>query len=179
MVNNKNEVNNKLNVSLRELMKSNIQIRKENRILEKEINNYKKQFFIPIYKKYNNIPQKDYEYYKKRFQSYLSQNSKLLEKILEIQEKNKIAQENVNNLYKKNYHIFKIMERRNRQNAEIEITNEENESIYNSLKEKNELFKKEVKRLENELAEIKNRQNNLNMLKQSEMKKIIDREDII
>ena len=71
------------------------------------------------------------------------------------------------------------MERRNRQNAEIEITNEENESIYNSLKEKNELFKKEVRRLENEYAEIKNKQNNLNILKQSEMKKIIDREDII
>ena len=113
--------NKELNIKRKELILLNIELRKENKILEKEINNYKKQFYnyrnYYNKKNFNNIPGKDFDYFKNKFKSSINDNNIILDKIIEIHENNENLEENVYNLYEKNKNIFKKIENKNRQNA--------------------------------------------------------------
>ena len=179
----KGKEKNKLNVIRNDFLEKNMKLRKENLILEKEINNYKEQFFSNknLYdnKYYKNSLPKKVEYYKNKYHSSIDNNIKLLEQIFKIQEISQTIENNINKICSKNENIFKKVENKNRQNAEIQIINEENEIKYKELKEKNEMFNKDLERLKLELVNIKNKQNNLNILKESNIKQINDFEKII
>ena len=173
----------KLNNLNNALMEINLLIKKENLILERELSNYKTQFinYKSIYNNryYNNISSKEFQNLKSTLQSSLNENDKILKKICKIQEMNNSLNKNIKKLFSKNENFFKKIESINRENAEIQILNEENEKKYNDLKEKNDIFKNEIKRLKFELIQIKNKNNNLKLLKDSNMNKLVDFEEII
>ena len=101
----------KLNKIRRDLLDLNMQLRKGNIILEKEINNYKKHFLdnnnIYNNKYYNSIFPQKLDYYKKKYQSSINNNTEILEQIFNIQETNEILEKNINNIYSKDNNIFK------------------------------------------------------------------------
>ena len=160
---------NKLNNKRSQLMQYNIEIRKENRILEKEINNYIKQFYyqknLNNYLNYNDTSNKIFDKYKTALQSSINNNTNILDKIFKIQEINININNRKNEIYSKHKNVLQQLENYNRQNAEIQILNEENDNQNNELKEKNELFLDEIKRLKFELIEMKNNEKNLKILK--------------
>ena len=133
---------NKLNLQKDNLMEINSQIKLENIILETEINNYKKQYFENeniFNKNYSNFSHKNFDYLnyiKSELKSSISNNSKIIEKIFEIQESNLPLNEKIKKLCLRNENIFKKIEKKNREYAEIQALNEENEKLFNSLKEK-------------------------------------------
>ena len=180
--NKEKNLDDNLNIQRNNLMEINNEIRKENRILETEINKYQKQLLENgnIFKRSNeSLNNKDFNfinYIKNKLKSSLQNNYKIMEKIFEIQENNNNIREKIKKLYIKNDRVFKKIEEKNRVNAEIEIINEENEQQINILKDKNEMFKKKAERLKFELEDIINQQNNLKILKDSELKKLNDNE---
>ena len=121
------------------LMQSNIEIRKENRILETEINNYRKQIFNKIKPSnninYNMIHNKEFDFLKKGLQSMIKDNTNILDQIFRIQQVNQNINKQIKRIYSKNENLFKKLENYNRKNAENEILNEENELKYNQLME--------------------------------------------
>ena len=184
--NNFKDTNEEFNlISTRSLlMQSNIEIRKENRILETEINNYRKQIVFNNIKPSNNINynilhNKEFDFLKKKLQTSIKDNTNILDKIFRIQQVNQNINKQIKRIYSKNENIFKKLEKYNRKNAENEILNEENELKYNQLMENKEIFKNELEKLKFELTGMKNNENNLKLLKNSNLKKISDTEEII
>ena len=177
---NKNIIDN-LNMKRSLLMKSNIRMRKENRILEREINNYQKQFLNHknLYNIYNNIFPKNFHFFKTNLLSSINNNTNILDQIFKSQQINQNIINKIKNIYSRNENIFKKVESINREKAEIQILNEENEKKLNDLKEENELYKDEIQKIKLELIEMKNKNNNLNVLKNSCIKKIQDTEELI
>ena len=115
---NKGKEKNKLNVIRNDLLEKNMKLRKENLILEKEINNYKEQFFSNknLYdnKYYKNSLPKKVEYYKNKYHSSIDNNIKLLEQIFKIQEISQAIENNINKICSKDENIFKKVENKNR-----------------------------------------------------------------
>jgi hypothetical protein len=169
---NKNIIDN-LNMKRSLLMKSNIRMRKENRILEREINNYQKQFLNHknLYNIYNNIFPKNFHFFKTNLLSSINNNTNILDQIFKSQQINQNIINKIKKIYSRNENIFKKVESINREKAEIQILNEENEKKLNDLKEENELYKDEMQKIKLELTEMKYKSNNLNVLKSPYIKK--------
>ena len=120
---NEKIIYNKLKLQKDNLMEINSQIKIENIILETEINNYKKKYFENeniFNKNYSNFSHKNFDYLnyiKSQLKSSISNNSKILEKIFEIQENNLLINEMIKKLSLRNENIFKKIEKKNREYA--------------------------------------------------------------
>ena len=118
-------IKDKLNKERSILMKYNIKMRKENRILESEISNYKKQFLDHknLYNIYINTFPKNVEFLKTKLQMSINNNTKILDLIFKSQQINQNNDNKIKNIYSKNENIFKKVENINREKAEIQILN--------------------------------------------------------
>ena len=123
-----------------DLMKSNIGIRKQNKILETEINNYKNQIYSrkSISKDYFSLLDKNSNKIKSLLQLSIKENTQILDKILKIIESNQNLSEQIKNISSGHKQLFKKVEIFNRKNAEIQILNEENENKLNNLQKMNQ-----------------------------------------
>ena len=184
----KEKINNKikeLSILRSKLMEKNIDIRKENKILEIEINNYKNQIYSRRFdlntSNYNYIQMmnKNFGKNKSLLQNSLIENTKLLEEILKKIEINIDSYNQIINDSLANKQLFKKVENYNRENAENQIINEENENKFNELKNNgNELLKKsEEKNII--LEDLKNKGNNLVLKYDSNLIKLKKAEELI
>jgi hypothetical protein len=131
-----------LKVNRDNIIKAYQKIKRDNRILEVEINNYKKlanQYlnFNDIYNmKYNrNYPQKTIDNYKQSLQNNIQNNCRIIDLISNIQKKNDSLDNKIKILKQKNKIFSQKIEQKNRKDAEIQILNEENEQKLNNLEE--------------------------------------------
>ena len=185
----KEKINNnkikELSILRSKLMEKNIDIRKENKILEIEINNYKNQIYSRRFdlntSNYNYIQMmnKNFGKNKSLLQNSLIENTKLLEEILKKIEINIDSYNQIINDSLANKQLFKKVENYNRENAENQIINEENENKFNELKNNsNELLKKsEEKNII--LEDLKNKGNNLMLKYDSNLIKLKKSEELI
>ena len=160
-------------------------IKKENRILEVEINNYKRlttqylNFGNNYNMKYKNFSQKRANEYMQSLQKVIETKCKAIDSILNIQKQNEALTNKIKNLSQKNNFIFQKIEQRNRKNAEIQILNEENEQkIMNLEDEKNSLVK-DLEKHKIMLMNLKNKEQNLNLLNESNKRLLQDKEEHI
>ena len=178
-----NEEINKLKNLRSELMKTNIDIRVKNKILEVEINNYKKQLYSRKYysnmNNYSPIFDKDFERYKLLFKESLKENTMNLDKILNLLETNIDIYNQIKSDFSTNKLLFKKLENFNRENAENQILNEENEHKLKSLEIFNEeiIRKKEILNLD--LQNWKNKENNSMLQHESAFKKLRETEELM
>ena len=114
------------------LIKAYQKIKKDNRILEVEINNYKK--LVNQYFNHNNNYNNKYRLfnnginnYKKTLNNNIQNNCRIIDLIINILKQNKFLSNKIKSIKKKNRLILQKIEQRNRENAEIQIINEENE----------------------------------------------------
>ena len=178
-----NEEINKLKNLRSELMKTNIDIRVKNKILEVEINNYKKQLYSRKYysnmNNYKPIFDKDFERYKLLFKESLKENTTNLDKILNLLETNIDIYNQIKSDFSTHKLLFKKLENFNRENAENQILNEENEHKLKSLEIFNEeiIRKKEILNLD--LQNWKNKENNSMLQHESAFKKLRETEELM
>ena len=178
-----NEEINKLKNLRSELMKTNIDIRVKNKILEVEINNYKKQLYSRKYysnmNNYSPIFDKDFERYKLLFKESLKENTTNLDKILNLLETNIDIYNQIKSDFSTHKLLFKKLENFNRENAENQILNEENEHKLKSLEIFNEeiIRKKEILNLD--LQNWKNKENNSMLQHESAFKKLRETEELM
>ena len=116
-------------------MESNIELRKQNKILEIEINNYKNQIYSRRYdlnmNNYNYIlmMNKNFGKNKSFLQNSLAENTQLLENILKKIELNIDIYNQMKSDSLANKQLFKKIENYNRENAENQILNEVNKGL--------------------------------------------------
>lgn len=160
-------------------------IKKENRILEVEINNYKRltnqylNFGNNYNMKYKNFSQKRANEYMQSLQKIIESKCKTIDSIINIQKQNETLNNKVNSLSKKNKIIFQKIEQRNRKNAEIQILNEENEQKIIYLEDEKNSLIKDLEKYKIVLMNLKNKEHNLNMLNESNKKLLQDKEEHI
>ena len=181
------KINNKkleeLNNIRSKLLESNIELRKLNKILETEINNYKRQIYSrknhSNMSNYMPIMNNNFLKNKSSLQASLSENSKCLEKILKLSEINMDLYNQIKNDSSSNKQLFKKVENFNRENAEIQILNEENENKFKNLNDiKTELLNKKEK-LNLILQNLKNSGKNYSMLHEFNFKKLKEEEELM
>ena len=142
----------KLEIKRESIINAYQNIKKENRILEVEINNYKKLA-----------------------NHYL----KLIDLILNTQKQNESLSNKIKILNQKNKDMFQKIEQKNRKNAEIQILNEENEQNMIALEEDKNALIEELERNKIIMLKLKNKEDNLNMLNESKKKALHDNEEHI
>ena len=177
--------NKKLELNKENIINAYLKIKKENRILEAEINNYKKLANNYLYfgKNYN-LGQNKYSHntinnLKQNFQQTIQNNCKIIDLILNTQKQNELMLNKIKILNQKNNVIFQKIEKKNRKNAEIQILNEENEQkMLNLEEEKNNLIE-ELEKNKILLSNLKNKEQNLNLLNESNKKVLLDNEEHI
>ena len=164
-------------------MESNIKIRKQNKILEIEINNYKKQIYSQRnhsnIKNYMPMMNKNYGKYKSLFQTSITENTNLLEKVLKLLEINMDLYNQIKNDSSENKYLFKKVEALNRKNAEIQILNEENENKFKNLKNNGNDLLKKCEKMNLILQNLKNKGNNFMILHESNIRKLKETEELI
>ena len=160
-------------------------IKKENRILEVEINNYKKlaNQYLNFGGNYN-LRKKNYSHniaskYIQSFQQNIQNNCKIIDLIINTQKQNELLSNKVKILGQKNNSIFQKIEQQNRKNAEIQILNEENEQNMIYLEEEKNVLTEELEKNKIILLNLKNKELNLNMLNESKKKALHDNEEHI
>ena len=180
-IDNGMDENSKLNESLNILIKSNQELRKDNRIMEEEIKNYKNQTKSFVLKDINNFNPENQSSkgFLKSFKQSIYANCKILDVILNTKKINDKNSTKITNLYEKNKFLFKKIENNNRRNAEIQISNEENEQKMNQLEEEKNNLITELEKLKLTDSELKNREKNLNLLNDSNKKALQDNEEHI
>ena len=177
------EILDKLYLLRSKLMKFNIDIRKENQLLEFEMNLYKTQInsrkFNYIMK--NNLPfiNNNYTKYKSMLKSSINKNTTNLDKILRLEESNIYLNNQIKSNSLLHEQLFKQVENINRENAEIQLINEENENKFNYLKKEGENLLDKMEKLNIDLDNLKNKEKNFRIIKDSNYKKIKDSEIII
>lgn len=180
---------NKLKLSNQVLTRSNLDLRNNNKILELEINSYKTNTRLSNLTNSfgKNMPSTEYDNNLANF----IQNSKtslidsingnlyLIDQINTIQNQNKkLFEENLALVQNYNERIKEI-ENCNRKNAEIQITNEENEKAYEEIEKNNKILRETLGKLQLELAELESKENNLNLINESNMKTKNDNEELL
>ena len=172
---NKN-IENELKYQRSKLMKSNIDIRKENMILEFEINNYKKQIYSRRMNRnakiYIPLINENYRNYKTILKSSIDANTKKIDQIFKLFKINEDLYNEIINNSSPHKHNFKKVENYYREKAEIQIMNKENEKKYKNLKKENILLLKKREKLEVYLEDLKNKGNNYDMIFDSNNEKI-------
>ena len=180
-IDNGMDENSKLNESLNILIKSNQELRKDNRIMEEEINSYRNQTKSFVLQDINNFNPENQSSkgFLKSFKQSIYANCKILDVILDTKKINDKNYTKITNLYEKNKFLFKKIENNNRRNAEIQISNEENEQKMNQLEEEKNNLTNEFENLKLTYSELKNREKNLNLLNDSNKKALQDNEEHI
>ena len=119
-------------------------IKKENRILELEINNYKKLInqhlsFGNNYKNKGNnkYSQKTINELEQSLQQNIQNNCSIIDTILKIKKINDVLSSKIKSLSESMNLNFQKLEQINRENAKIQTTNEENEQKIANLQEEN------------------------------------------
>ena len=165
------------------IIKSNNEIGLQNKILESEINNYKRQI---LYRKYNSninnykqLMNKDFEKYKSLLQKSLAENTIYINNILKILQINMSLYNQIKNDYSTNALLFKKVENYNRENAENQILNEENENNFTNLKNENEDLIKRKEKMNLYFQNLKNEENNSILLHDSYYQKIKETDELI
>ena len=183
----KNELEKKkIESAEKELINKYQEIKKENRILELEISNYKKlanqyiNFGQYFKNKFNNkYSQKIINELEQSLQQNIQNNCNIIDSIIKIRKNNEALSSKLKLLSDKMNINFKEIEKRNRKHAEIQMTNEENEQkIANLEDEKNSLLH-ESESQKITLLKLKNKENNLNLLCESNKKLLNDKEEHI
>ena len=162
------------------------EIRKDNRILEIEINNYKKlaNKYINFgnnykYKFNNKYSQNTINQLEQSLHQNIQNNCYLIDTILKIKNENQILSSKIKSLSKMMDLDLQKIEKRNRKNAEIQITNEENEQKIINLQDKKQSLLHELENQNIILLKLKNKEDNLNLLNESNKKAINDKEEHI
>ena len=162
------------------------EIKKDNRILEIEISNYKKlanQYlnFGNNYKnKFNNkYSQKTINELEQSVKQNIQNNCLIIDTILKIQKNNEILSSKIESLSNKMKLNFQKIEKKNRKNAEIQITNEENEQKVLNLKDEKQNLLHELETQKIYLMKLKYKEDNLNLLNESNKKALNDKEEHI
>ena len=175
----------KLELTRDTIVKAYQKIKKENRILEVEINNYKRlanQYlnFGSNYNMNNNpFSQKAVNSFRQSLQHNMQNNCRIIDLILNIQKQNESLYNKIKSLKKKNNIIFQKIEQKNRKNAEIQILNEENEQKMFELEEKKNSLIEDLEKNKILLMKLKNKEQNLNILNESNKKALHDNEEHI
>ena len=175
----------KLELSRNTIINTYQKIKKENRILEVEINNYKKlsnkylNFGGNFGLKDNNFSQKTFNSYKQSFQQTIQNNCRIIDLILNTQKQSKYLSDKIKGLIQKNKKIFQKIEQKNRKNAENQILNEENEQKIFNLEEEKNILTEELEKNKILLLNLKNKENNLNILNESNKRVLHDNEEHI
>ena len=160
-------------------------IKKENRILEVEINNYKRlanqyiNFGNNYNMKYNNYSQNTINNLRQSLQNNIQNNCRIIDLIINIQKQSESLSDKIKALKQKNNIFFQKIEQKNRKNAEIQILNEENEQKLISLEEEKNALTEELEKNKILLLKLKNKGENLNILNESNKKALLDNEDHI
>ena len=161
-------------------------IKKENRILELEINNYKKLInqhlsFGNNYKNKGNnkYSQKTINELEQSLQQNIQNNCSIIDTILKIKKINDVLSSKIKSLSESMNLNFQKLEQINRENAKIQITNEENEQKIANLQEENHSLLNELESQKISLLKLKNKEKNLNLLNDSNKKALNDKEEHI
>ena len=179
-----NKILNKLDNERSKLMKKNIDIRKQNMILETEINNYKNQIYSrrnieSNMNKYLLTGNENYRKYKLLLQSSMNESTSKLDKLFQLFQINEEIKNKIKIDALAHNPLFKKVEFYNHENAEIQIINQENEKKLKNLQnEQNELLKKR-EQLNLYLLDLKNSGKNYNMIYDSINSKVKDTSDLI
>ncbi len=146
-------------------------IKKENRILEIEISNYKKlanQYlnFGNNYKtKFNNkYSQKTINELEQSVKQNIQNNCLIVDAILKLQKNNENLSSKIESLSDRMKLNFEKIEKKNRKNAEIQIMNEENEQKILNLKDEKQNLLHELETQKIYLMKLKYKEDNLNLL---------------
>ena len=171
-IKNKNKKNREENILTEldtdrsKLMKKNIDIRKQNMIMETEINNYKNQLYSrrrnSNRKNYLPTGNENYRKYKLLLQSSMNENTAKLDKLFQLFEINDKLKTQIKIDTLAHNPLFKKVETYNHENAEIQIINQENKKKLKILQnERNELLEKR-EQLNLYLLDLKNKGKNYN-----------------
>ena len=188
-IKNKNKKNREENILTEldtdrsKLMKKNIDIRKQNMIMETEINNYKNQLYSrrrnSNRKNYIPTGNENYRKYKLLLQSSMNENTAKLDKLFQLFEINDKLKTQIKIDTLAHNPLFKKVETYNHENAEIQIINQENKKKLKILQnERNELLEKR-EQLNLYLLDLKNKGKNYNMIYDSINSKVKDTGELI
>ena len=188
-IKNKNKKNREENILTEldtdrsKLMKKNIDIRKQNMIMETEINNYKNQLYSrrrnSNRKNYLPTGNENYRKYKLLLQSSMNENTAKLDKLFQLFEINDKLKTQIKIDTLAHNPLFKKVETYNHENAEIQIINQENKKKLKILQnERNELLEKR-EQLNLYLLDLKNKGKNYNMIYDSINSKVKDTGELI
>ena len=188
-IKNKNKKNREENILTEldtdrsKLMKKNIDIRKQNMIMETEINNYKNQLYSrrrnSNRKNYLPTGNENYRKYKLLLQSSMNENTAKLDKLFQLFEINDKLKTQIKIDTLAHNPLFKKVETYNHENAEIQIINQENKKKLKILQnERNELLEKR-EQLNLYLLDLKNKGKNYNMIYDSINSKVKETRELI
>jgi hypothetical protein len=175
----------KLELTRDAIIKAYQKIKKENRILEVEINNYKNlanqylNFGTNYDIKSNNYYESSINNYKQSFQQNVQNNCRIIDLIINNQQKTDYLINKIKELNQKNKIVFQRIEQKNRKNAEIQILNEENEQKMINLEEEKNTLTEELEKNKILLVNLKNKEHNLNLLNESNKRVLHDNEEHI
>ena len=164
-------------------MKKNIDIRKQNMIMETEINNYKNQLYSrrrnSNRKNYLPTGNENYRKYKSLLQSSMNENTAKLDKLFQLFQINDKLKTQIKIDTLAHNPLFKKVETYNHENAEIQIINQENKKKLKILQnERNELLEKR-EQLNLYLLDLKNKGKNYNMIYDSINSKVKETRELI
>ena len=179
---------NKLKLSNQVLTRSNLDLRNGNKILELEINSYKtnRQLSNPSINT-SGISITEYDLNLSKFlvnsknslNESINNNLYIMDQINSLQAQNqKLYEENWNLVQNYNEHLKEI-EMYNRKNAEIMITNQENQRAYDEIENNNKVLTETLEKLKLELNELCSKEENLNLINDSNTKTKNDNEELL
>ena len=174
----------KLNIANKVLKQANNELRNENKVLEVELKNYESQTknlskTNSIFSKFDQNLQTFMYNLKDNLKQMIDKNLELMDSITSIEEEsNKIKRENQDLFSKYGDQLISI-ENSSRKNAEIEISNLQNEkNIIINQDNYNEL-NDYLEKLKLQLDSLKSKENDLNLLKESCEQRRNDNNDLI
>ena len=176
----------KLESTEKDLINKYQAIKKENRILELEIKNYKNlaNQYLNFGQNYKNnftnkYSQKIINELEQTLQQNIQNNCNIIDTILKIQKNNQSLSSKIEILSDKMNINLKKIEQRNRKYAEIQHTNEENEHQLTDLEDKKNALLLELESQKISMLKLKYQENNLNLLNESNKKVLNDKEEHI
>ena len=179
---------NKLKLSNQVLTRSNLDLRNGNKILELEINSYKTNRHLSNPSiNMSGISITEYDLNLSKFlvnsknslNESINNNLYMMDQIHSLQNNNqKLYEENWNLVQKYNEQLKEI-EMYNRKNAEIMITNQENQRAYDEIENNNKVLTETLEKLKLELNELCSKEENLNLINDSNMKTKNDNEELL
>ena len=174
----------KLKLSNQVLKKSNQDLRNQNRILEVEITNYKTQennlkANSKVVTHFDENLQSFMTSVKNKLKESVSKNLELMDNIFSLQKENQTAYSKNKKLGEEHVKVAAKIEEENRKKAEAQIMNEENEKKISTLNEEKINLNNDMEKMKIELLNLQNTEKNLKILKESNMKRQKDKEELL